>query len=542
MAYEIFISYRRQDTAGYAGRLYDNLVKTFGKEYVLFDEEVAGTAEELIDWVRRVVPDCAVFLALIGNSWARKPKGRMRLFDPDDIVRLEVELAIENQVPIIPLIVGGAQFPSSNEIPKSIQKLIKYKGYELSNSHWNSKLIDIVEAISSITRSHIPVLNRGVEVWNKWRERNPQIIPNLSKAQLQGKDLSNANLNKADLTAANLARSNLNEANLFKANLTDADLTESTLERTQLKEACLSGAFLTYTNLNDANITGATFIGSYLKSTEMVNANLSQTDLTGALIFDSNMTNAILKESNLSGATIRGGKIKNTNFSHCILSNTIFANTDLSECIGLEFINVDSECTLDFRTLKITKNLSREFLKKIGTPISIIDHYLKDAASSELPLYPVFLSHSWANKDFARKLYESLIAKGVNVFFDEKKLKPGDDIFTSLSRGIELYDKTILVCSEESLNSWWVDQELEMVMEKERALKKEIGEKIGLLIPITIDDHIYNWKDGKRMAIRQRFIGDFRNWQDDGAFEKSLNDLVHALNADRPDVKPKSLL
>ena len=104
------------------------------------------------------------------------------------------------------------------------------------------------------------------------------------------------------------------------------------------------------------------------------------------------------------------------------------------------------------------------------------------------------------------------------------------------------HGKTILVCSEDSLNSWWVDQELELVFEKERKLQKETGEKIGLLIPIRIDDHIDTWSSGKRMAIKQRVVGDFRGWEDDAVFEKALDGLVQALNADRKDVGPVSKL
>jgi hypothetical protein len=221
---------------------------------------------------------------------------------------------------------------------------------------------------------------------------------------------------------------------------------------------------------------------------------------------------------------------------------TVFGLTNLSTCIGLESVIVKGPCAIDFQTLRASRNLPKSFLLKTGLPELYID-YLPDFFQPEgIRYYPAFLSHSHANKPFARKLYEALIAKGVNVFFDEKKMKPGGDIFTSLSRGIELYDKTILVCSQDSLNSWWVDQELELVFEKERNLQKEVGEKIGLLIPIRIDDHIDTWNNGKRMAIKQRFIGDFRNWQDDTAFEKVLNDLIHSLNADRPEVKPESHL
>jgi hypothetical protein len=160
-----------------------------------------------------------------------------------------------------------------------------------------------------------------------------------------------------------------------------------------------------------------------------------------------------------------------------------------------------------------------------------------------LTYYPVFLSHSWENKDFARKLYDALIAKGVGVFFDEKKIRPGDDFYESLSQGIEYYDKMILVCSKASLSeSWWVDREIDRVLAKERELMKERGKRINLLIPIMVDNFVFEWEGAKKEEIRRYRIGDFREWKDEGKFESALNDLLHALNVDRPDIKPKSHL
>ncbi len=171
------------------------------------------------------------------------------------------------------------------------------------------------------------------------------------------------------------------------------------------------------------------------------------------------------------------------------------------------------------------------------------EHYLPEFYMDALTLYPVFLSHSWENKPFARKLYEALIAKGVNVFFDEKKLKPGDDFYESLSKGIEHYDKMILVCSKESLTeSWWVDREIDRLLAKERELMKERGHRINLLIPIMIDDYIFEWQGAKKEEIKRYLIGDFREWENEEKFEKALTELIHALNVDRPDIKPKSFL
>lgn len=364
---------------------------------------------------------------------------------------------------------------------------------------------------------HLAILKEGVEVWNKWRKENKNILPDLRKADLHNVNLCNVNLNDA----------NLHNANLFDANLFNAELINADLFGTNLSTARLSKANLFLSRLNVANLANANLSGAVLFASDLSGANLNGADLSSA-----NLTNANLFNTNLNSANISASKI----------DNTIFGLTNLSTCEGLESVEVSGPCTIDFQTLRASKNIPKSFLLKIGLPELFID-YLPDFYQEEgVRFYPAFLSHSWANKPFARKLYEALIARGVNVFFDEKKMKPGDDIFTSLSRGIELYDKTILVCSEAALNSWWVDQELELVFEKERNLQKETGEKIGLLIPIRIDDHIDTWSNGKRMAIKQRVIGDFRNWQDDAAFEKALNDLVNALNADRLEVKPESRL
>ena len=155
--------------------------------------------------------------------------------------------------------------------------------------------------------------------------------------------------------------------------------------------------------------------------------------------------------------------------------------------------------------------------------------------------YPI--SGKTNNKPFARKIYEALIAKGVNVFIDEKKLKPGDDFYESLSKGIEHYDKMVLVCSKESLESWWVDREIDRVLAKESELMKERGKRIILLIPIMIDDFIFEWKGAKKEEIKRYLIGDFREWENEEKFEKALTNLIlRALNVDRPDIKPPSYL
>jgi TIR domain-containing protein len=205
MSHEIFISYRRKDTGGYAGRLYDYLTEKFGRDEVLFDVEVEGTAEHLRDWVARVVPDAAVELVLIGEEWVIDHSGRRRLHEPDDMVRLEIELALRYEIPIIPLLVDGASFPNPADLPESINELARFKAYDVNNSYWEAKVVILVEAISSVTKTQVPILKRGTAIWNAWRARNPNVVPNLAFGNFAGKDLDSSDLSGADLRFATLS-------------------------------------------------------------------------------------------------------------------------------------------------------------------------------------------------------------------------------------------------------------------------------------------------------------------------------------------------
>jgi len=369
---------------------------------------------------------------------------------------------------------------------------------------------------------HLKMLSSGVKEWNEWRKDNINIKPDLSYANLSEANLSHADLSYVDLFHAHLFDTNLSHADMYKADLYKADLENANLSNANLSEA----------ELNPANLYNA----------KLSHANLSRANLFNANLYNANLFHANLSHAHLSDTNLSKTRMHETNFNECYLGGVIFGLTDLSTCLGLSSTNVVRPCIIDFQTLRASKNIPKSFLLKIGLPELYID-YLPEFYMDALTLYPAFLSHSWKNKPFARKLYEALIAKGVNVFFDEKKLKPGDDFYESLSKGIEHYDKMILVCSKESLTeSWWVDREIDRLLAKERELMKERGHRVNLLIPIMIDDYIFEWQGAKKEEIKRYLIGDFREWENEEKFEGALTNLIHALNVDRPDIKPKSFL
>ena len=422
-----------------------------------------------------------------------------------------------------------------------------------------------------MNQDHLKILQEALEkkeigIWNEWKVENYKINPDLSgadliEANLSGADLTEANLNRANLYEAFLYEANLYEASLIKAdlsrsNLREADLSrsnlrEADLSRSNLKEAKLIEAKLIEADLIEADLSGANLSGADLGSADLRGADLSRADLSQANLVNTDLINADLYGTNLSGADLSGAylfdsKFRMTNFENSSLSNsrlglTTFGLTDLSTCIGLDTIEVSGDCIIDFQTLQKSKDLPSSFLRKIGLPDLFID-YLPEFVEKPLNLFPVFLSHTGADKHFARKLYEALINKGVLVWFDEKKLKPGDHLMGGISKGIETYDKMILVCSQHSLGSWWVKEELERILEKERMYQRKTGKREGLLIPVTVDNHIHHASNEYTATIRKMVVGDFIDWEDEGMFEQSLNQLIEALNVDRGGKEPISFL
>lgn len=121
----IFISYRRSDSADVTGRIYDRLVNHFGEGNVFQDVEDIPLGMDFADYVQDVVGKCDAFLAIIGDEWisAADRGGGRRLDNPADNVRIEVESALQRKIPLIPVLVGGAEMPGPDALPESLRKL-----------------------------------------------------------------------------------------------------------------------------------------------------------------------------------------------------------------------------------------------------------------------------------------------------------------------------------------------------------------------------------------------------------------------------------
>lgn len=144
----IFISYRRDDTAGHAGHLYADLVARFGADGVFMDTETIQPGANFTERLRREIESSDVLIALIGKHWL----GR-RLREPEDYVRAEIQLALGHKLLVIPVLVQGAGMPSIAKLPESISELGHRNALELSDSRWRHDFARLVETIHGHKRA-----------------------------------------------------------------------------------------------------------------------------------------------------------------------------------------------------------------------------------------------------------------------------------------------------------------------------------------------------------------------------------------------------
>jgi uncharacterized protein YjbI with pentapeptide repeats len=369
---------------------------------------------------------------------------------------------------------------------------------------------------------HLAILEQGVKAWNQWRKENPDTRPdlhravlyraNLDLADLSGADLSQALFpNGADLSEADLSGANLNEAGLVEANLSGADL-----GRADLKWANLILADLSRANLSGADLSGTVLCGAHLSranlsGADLIKADLSEADLSGANLGWADLSTAILSGANVEGATIEW---------------SVFGDVDLSVVKGLDKVVHIGPSTIGIDTIYKSKGkIPKVFLRGCGVPDTMIT-YIGSLVGQPIGYYSCFISYSSQDQELAERLHADLQDKGVRCWFAPEDLKIGDKFRTRIDEAIRYHDKLLLVLSEHSVNSKWVEKEVETAFDKETP-------DHTVLFPIRLDEAVMQTDRAWAADIRRtRHIGDFANWKDHDAYQKAFERLLRDLKAE----------
>jgi hypothetical protein len=314
---------------------------------------------------------------------------------------------------------------------------------------------------------HLNILRQGVDAWNEWRKKHIEGMPDLTRA------------------------TGLHGVDLRHAQLWNVDLSCVDLSRTNLSRANLSGAFLISTYLINANLTGANLIG----------ANLSDADLSGA------------------------------DFTDVKIATTSFVHNDLRQVKGLEAIAHHGPSRIDLDTIyKSDGDIPEVFLRGCGVPENFIT-YVRSLTGHALDFYTCFISFTEADDTFSERLYNDLQAKGVRCWRWKEDAKWGKTLMHSIDEAVRVYDKLIVICSEQSLKSPAVIREIERALQKEDDLTLA-GKDSEVLFPIRLDDFIFDgWQHHRKADVVAKTVGDFRQWQQHDSYQKAFDRLLRDLKA-----------
>lgn len=204
----------------------------------------------------------------------------------------------------------------------------------------------------------------------------------------------------------------------------------------------------------------------------------------------------------------------------------MFGDVDLSTAKGLETIRHEGPSTIGIDTLyKSGGKLPEVFLRGAGVPETFIA-YAASLVVTPIQFYSCFISYSSHDQSFAERLHADLVAKNLRVWFAPEDLKTGDRFQERIEDSIRLFDKVMVVLSEASAKSRWVEREVDAAREREDREKRTV------LFPIRIDDAVMQAPQPWAADIRRsRHIGDFRGWKDHDSYAKALERLLRDLKA-----------
>lgn len=370
----VFVCYRRADSGPYAGRLADYLAKDF-RVFLDLDAIRAGEAYDRAS--RMAAGSYDVLLAVIGKGWLEtSASGVRRIEDPDDLLRQEIAAALAQDIPVIPVLVGGASMPSESELPPPLNRLCKRNAFEMSDSRW---ALDVARLSREIRRTAggfpihwkraalaIVTLIAALAAYFYLFRSPPAIAIQYSAIQLNSGDItvrlaairklaeiadtSDRHYSEAIrlLTAHIRTESPWTEGHSISA--VPADVQEAlrviasrrkTFENGETEQLDLHKVDITGARLRGAHFEGAILWGSNLDRVDLGMAHLRKADLGGVSLVGANLeradlTEAVLWESGWGNQTpARVATLREAVLFGAILDRTNLHHADLSGAIGL---------------------------------------------------------------------------------------------------------------------------------------------------------------------------------------------------------------
>lgn len=378
----------------------------------------------------------------------------------------------------------------------------------------------------------VALLGLGVEAWNEWRQRDPRRRIDLNSIGLSGADLRHASFSNCDMADADLRDADARGAYFLSTGLAGARLDRGRFDYAKMAWSTLGRSVAgmePYLRLKPASARDTSFIGADLGL-----ARFDGTDLRGAHFGFADLAGTEFCRVDLSGAS----------FERAILGETRFVAVDLSNVPDItsaehhmpSFVSVDtlrlscgrlppsflrgcglSDVEIHFASL-FQPTLDNEAIRMITAEIDAI------RGRSPIQVRPVFISYSHADKAFVDMLTGALDLRGIRYWRDVHHMVAGR-VDAQIERAIRLHPAVILVLSESSTRSDWVEHEATQARELAKALRGDV------LCPLALDASWLScdWSGALRTQIKKYNVLDFSQWQDEQSFQNQFAKLVDGL-------------
>jgi len=180
-------------------------------------------------------------------------------------------------------------------------------------------------------------------------------------------------------------------------------------------------------------------------------------------------------------------------------------------------------------------DIPEAFLRGAGLPDTFID-YARSLAQSPIAYYTCFISYASKDQDFAEHLYADLQSKGVRCWFAPEVIKTGDRFSQRIDEFMRLYDKLLLILSQHSVQSTWIEEVVAAALAKEHSQQKLV------LFPVRLDDAVMQATHAWAASLRRaRHIEDFCGWKDHERYQQGFTRLLRDLQPDSTAEDTKNL-
>jgi len=320
---------------------------------------------------------------------------------------------------------------------------------------------------------HVAKLKEGKKEWNAWRKASAE-KPDLSEEWLSDYSLDHYDMHSADFSNAKLSR-----------------------------------VTFRYTLCEDASFEGATVIQAHFERAVL--------------------TRGSFKHSRIGLSEFSWSALDESDFTEAFLTNNTFAGCSLRGSHGLDTV-VSRGNSIGIDTFFRSGGLHESFLRGSDVPEEFIQ-YAASLVGKAIEYYSCFLSYSSKDDEFARRLYNDLQGKKIRAWFAPEELKIGDRFRARIDESIRIHDKLVIILSANSVDSNWVETEVESALEREQKEGKDV------LFPIAIDEEGFTSNQPWAADIRRkRHIGDFRTWKSHDEYTAAFERLVRDLKKSQPPI------